>query len=203
MPRDDDPQAGFTLIELLVALALLAVTASLLATAIGSARRAIEVVDRRAAHASVPAVQSVLRHLLTEARTIPDGPAAHDDPARAFVGESDRMRFISSFVPQGQYGGLWRYEISLDAGALVLTEQLVRPDFATTADAQLRIAVISGVETLRLRYFGAEDREGVPGWQDGWHAPQRAPRLVTVEMTFAPGDDRQWTPLVVSLPMAD
>jgi general secretion pathway protein J len=203
--RDLDAEAGFTLLELLIALTLLAVTASLLVAAIGSARQALNVVDRRVAHATVPAVQSVLRRLLAEARP---GPAAGaTDPARAFTGEPNKLVFVSSFVPQGQYGGLWRYEIALDAGeggasALVLTQQLVRPGPAVTA-APLRTVVITGVDALRLRYFGAADRDGAPMWQDGWHDPRRLPRLVAVDITFARTNGQQWTPLVVALPLAD
>jgi prepilin-type N-terminal cleavage/methylation domain-containing protein len=194
-------EAGFTLVELLVALALLAVTASLLVAAIGSARQALDVVDRRVTRASVPAVQSVLRRLLIEARSAPDR-IHRDDPSRAFVGDPDGLSFVSSFVPQGQYGGLWRYGIALDAGALVLTQQLVRPR-SSTADAQIRTVVITGIDALRLRYFGVEDQDGAPQWQDGWHAPHRLPRLVTVDVTFERADGRQWTPLVVALPLAE
>jgi general secretion pathway protein J len=199
-------EAGFTLLELLIALALLAVTASLLAAAIGSARQALNVVDRRVAHATVPAVQSVLRRLLAEARPGADA-AERIDPLRAFVGEPDKLGFVSSFVPQGQYGGLWRYEIALDAGeggagVLVLTQQLVRPVPTATA-APLRTVVITGLGALHLRYFGAADRDAAPMWQDGWHDPRRLPRLVAVDVTFARADGRQWMPLVVALPLSD
>jgi prepilin-type N-terminal cleavage/methylation domain-containing protein len=123
-------EAGFTLIEVLIALALLTVIAFLLVNAVGSARQALNVVGLRVMQASVPAVQSVLRRLLLEARPNLDG-VRHVDPDRAFFGEPNKLRFVSSFVPQGQYGGLWRYEIALEAGegatALVLTQQLIRP----------------------------------------------------------------------------
>jgi general secretion pathway protein J len=202
--RDLEAEAGFTLLELLIALTLLAVIASLLAAAIGSARQALHVVDRRVAHATVPAVQSVLRRLLAEARPGPDA-AGRTGPDRAFTGEADRLGFVSSFVPQGQYGGLWRYEITLDAGAaaaLVLTQQLVRPGASATG-APLRTVVITGVGALHLRYFGAEDKESAPQWQDSWHDPHRLPRLVAMDVTFARADGRQWTPIVVALPLAD
>jgi general secretion pathway protein J len=204
--RDLEAEAGFTLLELLIALTLLAVTASLLVAAIGSARQALNVVDRRVARATVPAVQSVLRRLLAEARPGPDA-AGRNGPVRAFAGEPDKLGFVSSFVPQGQYGGLWRYEIALDpgeggAGALVLTQQPVRPGPAATA-APLRTVVITGIDALRLRYFGAADRDVAPMWQDDWHDPRRLPRLVAVDITFVRTDGHRWTPLVVALPLAD
>jgi general secretion pathway protein J len=206
--RARDAEAGFTLIELLIALTLLTVIASLLVNAIGSARQALNVVDRRGAQASVPAVQSVLRRLLVEARPNSDA-TERANPDRAFVGEPGKLKFVSSFVPQGEYGGLWRYEIGLDAGkgvaqssALVLSQQLVRPASPATAQP-LRTVVINGVRVLSLHYFGAEERDSTPRWQDVWRHPYRLPRLVSVDVTFARDEGRQWTTLIVALPLAD
>jgi prepilin-type N-terminal cleavage/methylation domain-containing protein len=206
--RDRDAEAGFTLLELLVALTLLAVTVSLLVYAIGSARHALNVVDRRVAHAEVPAVQSVLRRLITEVRPIPDATGTVD-PDRAFFGEPDKTEFVSSFVPRGQYGGLWRYGIALGrgesaarSGDLVLTQRLVRPASSATG-ALLRTVIIDGVDTLYLRYFGAADKDGALEWHDSWRDPRRLPRLVSIDVTFVRAAGRQWTPLVVALPLAD
>jgi general secretion pathway protein J len=206
--HDRRAEAGFTLVELLIALTLLAVTASLLVVAIGSARQALNIVDRRVAHATVPAVQSVLRRLLAEARPGPD-VAGHDDPDRAFTGDPDKLGFVSSFVPRGQYGGLWRYQITLEAdetggeaSALVLTQQLVRPRTSASL-ARLRTIVLTEVGALHLRYFGTADKDNAPQWQDSWHDPRRLPHLVSVEVAFTHANGRQWSPLVVALPLAD
>lgn len=195
-------EAGFTLIELLIALALLTVIASLLVNAVGSARQALNVVDLRVTQASVPAVQSVLRRLLLEARPNLDG-VQHVDPDRAFLGEPNKLRFVSSFVPQGQYGGLWRYEIALEgegATALVLTQQLVRPA-SSAVGPPLRTVVLKEMRALRVRYFGAEDKDKAPQWQDTWRHPYRVPRLVSMDVTFA--RPRPWSTLVVAIPLAD
>ena len=209
MPRRaTGAEAGFTLIELLIALALLTVIASLLVNAVGSARQALNVVDRRVTQASVPAVQSVLRRLLVEARANSNA-TQRADPDRAFIGELNKLSFVSSFVPQGQYGGLWRYQIALDASeragessALVLTQQLVRPA-PSAAGPPLRTVVLKEVRALSVRYFGAEDNDSAPQWQDAWRHPSRLPRLVSVDVTFARPDGRQWPPLIVTLPLAD
>ena len=206
--RATDAEAGFTLIELLIALTLLTVIASLLVNAVGSARQALNVVDRRVTQASVPAVQSVLRRLLVEARANSDA-TQRADPDRAFIGELNKLSFVSSFVPQGQYGGLWRYQIALDASeragessALVLTQQLVRPASSATGPP-LRTVVLKEVRALSVRYFGAEDKDSGPQWQDTWRHPYRLPRLVSVDVTFVRPDGRQWPPLMVTLPLAD
>ena len=201
-------EAGYTLLELLIALALLAVIATLLLNAIGSARQALNTVDRRGTQASVPAVQSVLRRLLVEARANLD-VAEQADPRRAFIGEPNKLEFVSSFVPQGQYGGLWRYEIDLESSkagpessALVLTQQLVRPVSPTTGQP-LRTVLISEVRALSVRYFGAEDKDSAPQWQDAWRHPYRLPRLASVDVTFVRADGRQWTTLTVAFPLAN
>jgi prepilin-type N-terminal cleavage/methylation domain-containing protein len=149
-------EAGFTFIELLIALALLTVIAFLV-NAVGNARQALNVVE-------APAVQSVLRRLLLKARPNLDG-VRHVDPDRAFFGEPNKLRFVSSFVPQGQYGGLRRYEIALEAGegatALVLTQQLIRPPSSAVGPA-LRTVVLKEMRAFSVRYFGAEDKEKAP-----------------------------------------
>ena len=206
--RVTDAEAGFTLVELLVALALLVVIAALLVNAIVGARQALNVVDQRGTQASVPAVQSLLRRLLLEARPNLDA-AAPANPDRAFIGASDKLTFVSSFVPQGQYGGLWRYEIAIDASkragessALVLTQQLVRPA-SSAPGAPFPSVILKEVRALNVRYFGAEDKDTAPQWQDAWRDPYRLPRLVSVDVTFARSDGRRWTPLIVALPLAD
>ena len=206
--RVTDAEAGFTLVELLVALALMVVIAVLLVNAVVGARQALNVVDQRGTQASVPAVQSLLRRLLVEARANPDA-AAQANPDRAFIGDPDKLRFVSSFVPQGQYGGLWRYEIPIDASkragessALVLTQQLVRPA-SSAPSPPLPSVIFQEVRALKVRYFGAEDKDGAPQWRDAWRHPYRLPRLVSVDVTFVRSDGRQWKPLIVALPLAD
>ena len=201
--RQQGTEAGFSLVELLIVLALLAVIASLLVGAIASARQALQAVDRQGVRAAVPAVQAVLRRLITEARPGPD-TSERIDADRAFVGGPDRMSFVSSFVPQGQHGGLWRYEIGLDAGGeaagvLVLAQRIVRPvpqSAGGSPPRETRTVLIKEVRGLRLRYFGAAKKDGTPRWHDSWQHPFRLPHLVSVDIDLAQKEQRQWTPLV-------
>jgi general secretion pathway protein J len=205
-PRQDG-QAGFTLPEVLIALALLAVIASLLVNAIASARLALQATDRQATLSAVPAVQAVLRRLMTEARPGPE-TSERPDADRAFVGAGDQVSFISSFVPQGQFGGLWRYDLMLDQdgaagvpGALVLAQRLLRPapsDTSGPPPVAMRTGLLKGVQDLRLRYFGALDGERAPQWYEDWRHPSRLPLLISVDVVFAQKDQRQWTTIVVA-----
>lgn len=114
-----------------------------------------------------------------------------------------------SKLPQGRYRGLWRYEIALEASngpagssALVLSQQLVRPASPTTGQP-LRTVIIDRIRALSVRYFGAESEDSPPRWQDVWRHPHRLPRLVSVDVTFGRAEGRQWTTLIVALPLAD
>ena len=200
-------EAGFTLTEVLIALALLAVMASLLVDAIGSTRLALKATDRQGADAAVSAAQAVLRRLMTEARSVLD-PSQQPDPNRAFIGAPDRVSFVSSFVPQGQFGGLWRYDLALDhngpaaAGAeLVLGQRLLRPVTASSAGASVpstKSVLLKGARELRLRYFGILEADRAPRWHDTWQHPGGLPLLISVDLVFAPQDQRQWSTVVVA-----
>lgn len=202
----DDRQAGFSLVELLIALALLGVIAAFLAAGIADARRALSAVDRRGAQAAVAPVQAVLRRLIKEARPRPEDPHP-PDPKRAFVGEPDRLSFVSSFVPQGQYGGLRRYEIGLDAAGSGSGRLVMKHRLALDAAVPMQLdggstALLDGVEALRVRYFGPLDQDAAPAWHDSWRHPVNLPLLVSVEVTFAQGDRRQWITLVAGPALA-
>jgi general secretion pathway protein J len=202
----DDGESGFTLLELLIALVLLAVIAAVLVAAVGSARQALVAVDRRGAQAAVPAVQGVLRRLIREARPGPQSPLP-PEANRAFVGEPDRLSFVSSFVPQGQYGGLRRYDIFLDpAGAgssqLVIDQRLRLAPTMPMPLGETRTVLIDDVESLRVRYFGALEQDGAPTWHDSWRHPAGLPLLVSVDITFSRGDRRQWVTLVAGPALA-
>jgi general secretion pathway protein J len=202
----DEGEAGFTLLELLIALVLLAVIAAVLVAAIASARQALVAVDRRGAQAAVPAVQGVLRRLIREARPGPQAPLP-PEANRTFVGEPDRLSFVSSFVPQGQYGGLWRYDIFLDAagagsGRLVIDQQLRSGPTVPVSPGETRTVLLDGVEALRVRYFGALDHDSPPTWHDSWQHPAGLPLLVSLDITFARGDRRQWVTLVAGPALA-
>ena len=147
-PRRDG-QAGFTLPEVLIALALLAVIASLLVNAIASAQLALQATDRQATLSTVPAVQTVLRRLMTEARPGPE-TSERPDADRAFVGARDQVSFISSFVRQGQFGGLWRYDLMLDQdGAAGVPGALVISSVPTAARATGRLGPTAACRTHR------------------------------------------------------
>jgi len=207
----DAAETGFTLPEVLIALALLAVIASLLVEAIASTRLALQATDRQLSHGAVPATQAVLRRLIAEARPGPEA-SRQLDLDRAFIGGRDKVSFVSSFVAQGQFGGLWRYDLAVDPndvsaapGALVIAQRLLRPATAYAPDGappSTRSVLLKGVQDLRLRYFGVLEGDGAPQWHDSWQHPSRLPLLVSVDVRFAEKDQPDWVILVVAPSLA-
>ena len=200
-------EAGFTLPEMLIALALVAVIASLLVEAIASMRLALQATDRQVSHSAMPAAQAVLRRLITEVRPAPEASQQLDQD-RAFIGGRDRMSFVSSFVPQGQFGGLWRYDLALDPTdvsaaprALVIAQRLLRPATTNTPGGPPRTTrslFLNGVQDMRLRYFGVIEGDRAPQWHDSWQHPSRLPQLVSIDVLFTEKDQLHWTTLVVA-----
>ena len=131
-------------------------------------------------------------------------------PDRAFIGGRDRVSFVSSFVAQGQFGGLWRYDLALDPndvsaapGALVIAQRLLRPAPANTSGGpapSTRSVLLKGVQDVRLGYFGVLEGDRAPQWHDSWQHPNRLPLLISVDVLFAEKDQPHWTTLVVVPP---
>jgi hypothetical protein len=171
-------------------------------------RRALEAVGRRNAQAAAAPVQAVLRRLIEQARPGPDGPP---DPKRSFVGETNRLSFVSSFVPQGQYGGLRRYDIGHAAapgpgenhGARLVMKHRPASDTAAPMPADgSNTVLLDGVESLRVRYFGALDQGTLSAWHDSWRHPVNLPLLVSLDVTFVRGDRRQRVVLIAGPALA-
>ena len=59
--------------------------------------------------------------------------------------------------------------------------------------------LLSNVVNVSFAYYGDQDDNGSIGWHASWSHPVKLPRLVAVEVTFAPGDPRRWDRLVLPI----
>ena len=210
--RPVHPAAGFSLIEVIVALALLSLITGLLANSIRGTRNILAAVARNtAAGASVPA-QNYLRSAF--AQTVPATPGFTTGARTAALeGDGARVAFKTSYAPKGQFEGLYRVEVRLEPGParasgsdLVVIQTLVRPsaDGDEAAPPGQRSTLASNVSAISFSYYGVDlSQPGDWQWLGSWSSPDKLPRLVRLEVTFAPGLGQSWQPLEFPLQLAD
>ncbi|WP_110973390.1 prepilin-type N-terminal cleavage/methylation domain-containing protein [Pseudomonas huaxiensis] len=111
-------------------------------------------------------------------------------PSGGFMGEPDRAEFIAP-LPMGLGGQPRRHRLEVTAvgkAGLELRVTFLASDREVLwGDPQV---LISGLRDLGLSYRGFDDMRRDSGWLDHWPWPQRAPRLVRLQMRNAQG---QWS----------
>lgn len=202
LSRQARGDAGFTLIELLVSLALLVLMLTLINGAFGFGLRAWEMTDEIERAQSVEAFRNMLGQRLREAL-----PLTSSDERGvlqlAFAGEPDRLSFVTPMPARaGLPAGLYEATLSL-AGAdrrqvALQLEPLVSANRPADSPGHEPV-VIDGVTGFALRYWGSPDGRAEPQWADEWLDRKALPRLVAVEVRFAPGDSRGWAPFTAEL----
>jgi len=199
--------AGFTLVELLVALMLFGLIAVVLFGGLTFGTRAWEAGNALADRmAEVEAVQALLRRQLARSLLAGGAPTGTDEPSPAFTGEADRVGFLAPAPPQIGVGGIYLFELTIEegpeAGQLILAWRLPRdkeppPDGQPSAASGRRV-LLENVESLKFSYFGSL-RPGEPAdWQQVWEGQPGPPRLVAVDLIFAPTDPRRWPRLLIA-----
>ena len=196
--------AGFTLIEVLLATALLAAG---LALAFVTVRSAMTISQRGEAMAAdnerMRAVQGLLRRQLGQALRSPIEPS---DPAREplnFVGEAQRLRFVSEVPGYLGRGGSYVHDLQvvrdgqgvrLQLG-LVMVQEGVQIEERPPRAPEL---LADGLRQVTLRYRGMDETTGAMGdWVDAWPDTRRLPVLVSVQVQPLRGP--AWPDLRVAL----
>ena len=209
--RRAPPDAGFTLIEMIVALALMSLIVGLLASSVRGTRQVLAFIDRNNVTGAVPPAQSYL--LSSFAQTVSAQQAGADRPP-ALLGEPARVRFTTSHAPQGQIEGLYHVELRLEPMSgrsppfdLVAIHTLARPAQADGEDLPApsrRSILASNVVAASFEYYGTVDGEPDQWrWLDSWSSADRLPRLVRIDVRFAPGQPQTWRRLEFPLQLAD
>lgn len=196
-------RSGFTLIEVLVATALLAAGLALGFATLRAATATVERGEEMARQSErIRAVEGFLRRRLASAHPFAfEVDERTGDPLR-FVGEPDRMRFVSDLPPYLGYGGPALHDIAVvtDRGAVrlevsfatVLAGQTWRED--PPRPPEQLAAELRGV---RMSYRGLDARGALTGWLSEWPDPAQLPLQVRIEIE---GErEGAWPPLVVSL----
>lgn len=181
--------AGFTLIELVVAMALLGMMMVLLYSGLAFALRswdAGEVNGRRTADRRIG--ENFLRREMAELF-----PMRFKDPMSvkvAFLGEAQKLKFVSSRPAGVTQGGLSLVGVEVENGATPRERHLVMRrampddearDFGPLEHAE-RTVLIEDVDSVQFSYFGTENDFTDPKWYDTWPFAERIPRLVRLRI---------------------
>jgi general secretion pathway protein J len=195
---------GFTLIEVLLATVLLV---GGLALAFATVRSAMNIAQRgeqmAAQNERMRAVEGFLRRRLGMALPTAAEPP---DPTREplyFLGEAQRMLFVSELPGYLGRGGPYVHELQVQGSGEAKTLELG----LTLVQNGERIAetpprpperLADALRDVRFRYRGVDPRSGQLGeWQEHWEDSRRLPNLV--EIRIVPAQGLEWPPLVVVL----
>lgn len=202
--------AGWTLLEMLVAMALLALTTALLAAAISGARTGFTALERRTSDSRSEAVQTHLRHAISQMR--PLRPAGAPETGPLIEAAATSLGFVSSYSPAGQFGGIYFVQLGLQARSdgyfdLFETRSLFRtaaqPGTAATIQPGIRSPLLPAIADIRFQYYGQAEEGEPPSWSTSWTARTKLPQLVSVQINFPPGDRRSWPTFVVAVPSSN
>jgi general secretion pathway protein J len=189
---------GFTLIEVLVALALMAMIATILIVSLQIGGHTWKRVTRATTQLEdIAQAQSILRHQLSALYLYQNSPG-ETSRIPSLVSDGHQLEF-SSLAPLARADGIWRYQISLanSTGTLIIRSRHDRNGGIEPAPLDWSEEdLLKSVANLTIQFWLKP--EGAPGrWVDQWVESNALPRLIRVEVAFAPNDPRRWPPLYV------
>lgn len=199
MPGKADFEGGFTLVELLVALALLAMTATLLLATMTTGRGLQARVEASAvATESVAAAQNVLRARIEA--IIPESYFLGATPTIDARGSDQSFAFTARPGLGRRPGPPQRYRILLTrAGELTLfnIDTLAIAADAPGLEGWTRSPLLGNVDRLAISYYGVHPPDNQRRWRAFWQDQPGLPELVRIRVAFAPGDRRVWPDLII------
>ena len=192
---------GFTLIEVLLATMLLVMGLGLAFATLRSSTMVVqrgEIIAQRSER--MRAVQSFLRRRIASAQMI----AFATDPATQqqsrFIGEPQRMRFVSDLPDYLGRGGPYLHDVAVaDEGASLLVSFNMVQSGQAIEESRPRPPepLAEGLRGVRFRYRGMKPEGGLADWQQEWTASEVLPVQVAIDIESA--DGTRWPSLIVTL----
>jgi general secretion pathway protein J len=191
-------QRGFTLIEILVALALMAMIATILITSLQIGGHTWQRVMRAAS--STEDIAQAQEFIRARLNTLYPGDHAGADIAEPgfLVSNGESLEF-SGAAPESSADGTLRYQIAVsgESGTLEVRSRVDRiVGSGNSSSAFTSERLLSHVASMSVHFWLKPDE--APGrWVDRWTDAKNIPRLIRVDVAFAPADHRRWPPLYV------
>ena len=201
MEKSRKAAGGFTLIEVLLATMLLVMG---LALAFATLRSSTVVVQRGEIIAQrserMRAVAGFLRRRLASAQMIAFATDPSTQQQSRFIGEPQRMRFVSDLPDYLGRGGPYLHDISVaDGGTRLLAAFNMVQSGQAIEEAQPRPPepLADDLRGVRFRYRGLKPEGGLADWQTRWTTSEVLPVQVAIDIESA--DGTRWPSLVVTL----
>lgn len=192
---------GFTLIEVLLATMLLVMGLGLAFATLRSSTMVVqrgEVIAQRSER--MRAVQSFLRRRIASAQMIAFATDPSTQLQSRFIGEPQRMRFVSDLPDYLGRGGPYLHDIAVaDGGTRLLASFNMVQSGQTIEEAQPRgpEPLAEDLRGVRFRYRGMKAEGGLADWQQQWTASEALPVQVAIDIESA--DGTRWPSLIVTL----
>ena len=203
-------QRGFTLLELLISIALLGLILVLLFGGLRLGVRSWAAVQQQVDNLNaVRSAESFLRHEMEQA--FPYRWKESRDKRIAFLGERDKVRFISLLPDRIGVGGLYAVSLELEhrgSGRRLIWKHVAvhseMQDFVELDQSQELVLAGSDrstVEDIWLTYFGRDVEGAAPRWVDRWDSNVGLPMLIRIRVKLANG--AEWPDFVASPMLAE
>lgn len=197
---------GFTLIEVLLATVLLAAGLSLAFATLVAATKTANRGEAIADHSErVRAVEGFLRTRISATRAVPFAFDSATSLPQRFLGEPDRMRFVSDLPDYLGRGGPYLHDLAVEADGddtriTLALAQVLAGEQIEEREPRPPELLVDGLKSARFRYRALGDDNALGEWSDRWEKAEQLPLLVEVTLTDA--DGKEWPPLVVALRLA-
>jgi general secretion pathway protein J len=196
-------ESGMTLVELLVTLTLLGVLSLAMFGSVRLGARSWDVAyESGEARDEIVLAQGFLRRRLTE--MVSQTTGIGDGKDTALSGDARSLSFVAPWLGVIAQGGLYRFEVSLTEGEMVLSWRPLELEdqvpLSASEDLVGQRVLLRGLEKMSFQYFGRRDRDQDPAWHDDW--PEIAavpPDLVRLDVTFGPEKRRAWPSFIVAI----